>query len=215
MTAGGDAGLASSGYRCERASSAHAEALLELFESAGSGCFCNYWHFEGDKNAWLEQCYLHPQRNRDALLAQLAAPELCGIVAIASASANQQRTTRIAGWLKVTPAASVPRLYDQRVYRQLPAFAGERAGVFAVGCCFVAEEERGQGVLRELVAAAPSIVAAAGGVAIEAFPRGAVADAEPLRPDEVWRGPETLFVEQGFVAVSDFRPYPVLRLRLV
>ena len=38
-----------SGYRCERATSAHADGLLALFESAGSGCFCNYWHVDGDK----------------------------------------------------------------------------------------------------------------------------------------------------------------------
>ncbi len=68
-------------YVCERASSAHTEGLLTLFEAAGSGCFCNYWHFEGDKNAWLEQCYLKPEENRAALRARLAGPELCGVVA--------------------------------------------------------------------------------------------------------------------------------------
>jgi hypothetical protein len=191
---------------CERASSAHASGLLQLFESAGSGCFCNYWHFDGDKNAWLEQCYLHPERNRAALEARLAAPELGGIVAL--------RDGVVCGWLKTTPSASVPRLYDQRVYRKLPAFAGDRTGVYAIGCCFVAEAERGQGVLRALLEAAPGIVKAAGGLALEAFPRGHVADAAALRPDEIWMGPEALFLERGFVAVSDFRPYPVLRLHL-
>lgn len=212
MTPGGAPASGEPGaYRCERASSAHAPALLELFASAESGCYCNYWHFEGDKNAWLEQCYLHPDQNRAALVARLAGPELCGIVALHETPTG----TPVAGWLKVTPAATVPRLYEQRVYRKLPAFAGERAGVYTIGCCFVAEAERGKGVLRALLAAAPSIVAAAGGVALEAFPRGRVEEGtEPLRPDEIWMGPEALFVERGFVAVSDFRPYPVLRLHL-
>lgn len=192
---------------CVRAESAHADALLELFESAGSGCFCNYWHFEGDKNAWLEQCYLHPEKNRDALRARLADPALAGVVALSPAGAAR-------GWLKVTPATSVPRLYDQRVYRALPALGGDRSGVYGIGCCFVAEAERGNGVLRALLEATPSIVKAAGGVAIEAFPRGVPEGAAALRPDEVWLGPEALFLDQGFVAVSDFRPYPVLRLHL-
>ena len=29
-------------YRCQRAGSEHAQGLLALFESAGTGCFCNY-----------------------------------------------------------------------------------------------------------------------------------------------------------------------------
>ncbi len=192
---------------CVRAESAHADALLELFEGAGSGCFCNYWHFEGDKNAWLEQCYIHPEKNRDALRARLAAPALAGVVALGPTGSAR-------GWLKVTPASSVARLYDQRVYRALPALGGDRSKVYGIGCCYVAEPDRHSGVLRALLEAAPSIVKAAGGIAIEAFPRGNVGDAARLRPDEVWQGPEALFLDQGFVAVSDFRPYPVLRLHL-
>lgn len=195
-------------WRCERAGSAHAAGLLELFEAAGSGCFCNYWHFEGDKNAWLERCYLHPDQNRAALEARLAAPELCGIVALEGEA--------VLGWLKVTPASTVKRLYDQRIYRNLPLLQGsaaEREGVYTIACCYVAEAQRGRGLLRQLLAAAAVEVRAAGGTGLEAFPR-ATPQGEPLRPDEVWMGPEALFLSAGFVAVSDFRPYPVLRLHL-
>ena len=77
MTAGED-----DHYVCERAGAQHAEQLLALFEGSGSGCFCNYWYFEGDKNAWLERCYINPEDNRAALVARLARPELCGVVAV-------------------------------------------------------------------------------------------------------------------------------------
>jgi len=206
-------------YRCERATAAHAEGLLALFESANNGCYCNYWYFDGDKNAWLERCYLKPEENRAALVARLARPELCGVVALAP-SQPAQPDGALCGWLNLSRATSVPRLYNQRVYRNLPCFrAGDgnnnptREDVFAVACCFVAEPERGRGVARALLHAAIAAAREAGGVALEAFPR-ATPEAETLRPDEVWLGPNALFEAAGFTAVSDFRPYPVLRLQL-
>jgi len=195
-------------YRCERATSAHTAGLLALFEGAGSGCFCNYWHFEGDKNAWLERCYVKPEENRAALESRLAGPELCGVVA--SAAGN------VCGWLKLARSSALPRLYQQRVYRNLPCFQAEpaaREGVYTIGCLYVAEAERGQGVASALLRSAIELVQRLGGAALEAFPRAARAG-EKLRPDEVWLGPEPLFQAAGFAPVSDFRPYPVLRLNL-
>lgn len=198
-------------YRCLRAAAEHAGGLLELFESAGTGCYCNYWHFDGDKNAWLEQCYIKPELNRAALLARLAEPELCGVVALDDSDV-------CCGWLKLMRARAVPRLYEQRVYRNLPCFGGselERENVFAVGCFYIAEGARGHGLARVLLASAISEAARAGASALEAFPRASPGEnAAPLRPDEVWMGPETLFLQAGFEQVSDFRPYPVLRLHL-
>jgi len=201
-------------YRCERATSEHAEGLLALFESAGTGCFCNYWHFEGDKNAWLERCYINTELNRLALVERLSRPELCGVVAL------REEDRALCGWLKLARAhgQGMQRLYQQRVYRNLPCFQAEpidRENVYAVGCCYVAETERGRGVARALLGAAIDAVRTAGGSALEAFPRGAPSDgAERLRPDEIWMGPESLFLQAGFAKVSDFRPYPVLRLHL-
>jgi GNAT superfamily N-acetyltransferase len=214
------ASASASAYDCERASTAHAEGLLALFESAGSGCFCNYWYFEGDKNAWLERCYLTPEDNKAALAARLAGPELCGIVAMRRRDHHdpEQDHRTIQGWMNVSRGACVPRLYDQRVYRRLPCFqaeAGARDHVYAIACIYVAESERGRGVARALLSAAIDVVREAGGLALEAFPRAAPEEqGERLRPDEIWLGPEGLFREVGFAAVSDFRPYPVLRLHL-
>lgn len=198
------------GYRCAPATSADAEGLLALFESAGSGCYCNYWHFAGDKNAWLERCYLKPDENRAALVERLARPELCGVIARHDAG-------DLCGWMKVVPATQLPRLYEQRVYRRLPYFEAqsseERLRTYTIACTYVAEAHRGRGVARGLLAAAISAAREAGAVALEGFPRGAPG-AEKLRPDEVWMGPEELFSSAGFRAVTDFRPYPVLRLEL-
>ncbi len=205
-------------WRCERATSAHADGLLALFEGAGSGCYCNYWYFEGDKNAWLERCYLQPEDNRKALVERLSGTELCGVVALSPRGNGEQGANAIAGWMNVSRVGRVPRLYDQRVYRNLPCFQtepGAREHVYAVACCYVAEAERGRGVARSLLSAAIQLVRDAGGTAVEAFPRASPGtEAERLRADEVWLGPEALFHDAGFTPVSDFRPYPVLRLHL-
>lgn len=197
-------------YRCERAGAQHTEGLLALFESAGSGCYCNYWHFTGDKNAWLERCYVNPDDNRAALVERLRGAEPCGVVA-------QDASGAVCGWMKLTRASVVPRLYDQRVYRSLPCFGAEpsaRDDVYTIACAYVAEAERGRGVAKALLGQAVFVARQVGASAIEAFPRGMPEGAERLRADEVWMGPEALFLAAGFVRVSDFRPYPVLRLHL-
>lgn len=201
-------------YLCERASAAHADELLALFESSGNGCYCGYWYFQGDKNAWLERCYLKPEENRQALVARLSSPELCGVVA--RPAPGGATTGAICGWLNVSRAVRLTRLYDQRIYKGLPCFEpseGPREGVYAVACNYVAERERGRGIARALLSSAVEEVRRAGGTALEAFPRAAPVG-ERLRPDEIQMGPESLFLAAGFTPVSDFRPYPVLRLLL-
>lgn len=212
--------MSESAYQCERASAAHADELLALFEASGNGCYCGYWYFQGDKNAWLERCYLKPEENRAALVARLSADELCGIVARPVGTTGESAGA-ICGWLNVSRAARLTRLYDQRIYKGLPCFepgptdtgASPRESVYAVACNYVAEEERGRGVARALLSRAIEEVRRAGGRALEAFPRAAPVG-ERLRPDEIQMGPEGLFLAAGFAPVSDFRPYPVLRLQL-
>ena len=179
----------------------HTAALLSLFERTGTPCHCQYWHFSGDKNAWLDRLFHAPEQNRDAFIESLAdsPAELRGVVALVGAKA--------VGWLKLCPAERVPKLYDQRLYRGLPALSGPREGVLTVGCLLVDEEFRRRGVARALVEQAVVLAESRGARCIEAFPRRS----DQAGPAELWTGPFSIFEQAGFKIVSDFAPYPVLR----
>lgn len=183
------------------AGAAHAAALLSLFERSGTPCHCQYWHFTGDKNAWLDRLFHAPELNRNAFSESIATAEaeLRGVVALHAGQA--------VGWLKLVPAERVPKLYDQRLYRGLPALSGARDGVLTIGCLLVDEEFRRRGVAQALVREAIAIAQARGARAIEAFPRRS----EQAGPAELWLGPFSVFERAGFQIVSDFAPYPVLR----
>ena len=194
--------------RVEAAGPEHAAGLVVLFESAGSPCYCRYWHFPGDKNAWLERCAVAPQESRGELERGLAAgsDDARGVVALAPGS-----TERVIGWMKVAPAAAVPKLYDQRLYRKLPCFQGDRAGVYVIGCALVDPSTRHRGIATALVAGAVRIAPSWGASALEALPRR---PREPVSDEELWTGPLTAFLANGFVEVHTFDPYPVLRREL-
>ncbi|HLV66183.1 MAG TPA: GNAT family N-acetyltransferase [Polyangiaceae bacterium] len=181
-----------------------AEALVALFDRAGCACFCRYWHFEGDKNAWLERLAFGREAGIAELTESLRRTELAphGVVAREGAA--------IVGWMKLTRAERVEKLYAQRVYRGLPCFAGDRRDVFTIGCVLVDPEVRGTGVAHGLLACALDLARAHGARAVEAFPRRG----EHLGEAEVWMGPFPLFSAAGFEVVNDFGPYPVLRKAL-
>jgi GNAT superfamily N-acetyltransferase len=114
----------------------------------------------------------------------------------------------LVGWMKAAPARVMAKLYDQRLYRRLPCFEGDREGVFTIGCALVHPEHRRRGVARALVAGAVRLAPAWGARALEAFPRR---PREHVSDEELWTGPMGAFSANGFVVVNDFEPYPVLR----
>jgi len=179
----------------------HTGALVSLFERTSTPCHCQYWHFTGDKNAWLDRLFHAPEQNRAAFVESLAAAhaELRGVVAL--------HADQAVGWLKLCPAERVPKLYEQRLYRGLPALSGRREGVLTVGCLLVDEEFRRRGVARALIQHAVTIATACGARSIEAFPRRS----EQAGAAELWTGPFSMYEQAGFKIVSDFGPYPVLR----
>jgi len=179
----------------------HTSPLLGLFARTGTPCHCQYWHFTGDKNAWLERLFHAPDQNRAAFAESLrsAGTELRGVVALHAGEA--------VGWLKLCPAERVAKLYDQRLYRGLPAFSGAREGVLTIGCMLVDEAFRRRGVARALLQHAVTLAEACGARCIEAFPRRS----DQAGPAELWMGPFNIFEQAGFKIVSDFAPYPVLR----
>jgi GNAT superfamily N-acetyltransferase len=182
------------------------QGLTALFEASSCPCYCRYWHFPGDKNAWLERCYVDAGRNEAELreAARQRSDEASGVVALAG--------EQLVGWAKVAPSGVVRKFYEQRYYRGLPVLRGRPAeGVFVVGCLLVHPQHRGARVAHALVQEAVAFARARGAQALEAFPRrteGRVSD------EEHWMGPEHAFTEAGFTAAEATPPYPVYRIAL-
>lgn len=189
----------------EAAGPAHAAGLAALFAASGSPCYCRFWHFEGTNNAWLERGASAPEENRRELETALAegSDEARGVVA--------KEGETIVGWLKVAPAGVMTKAYDRRLYRGLPCFQGDRAGVFLLGCFLVHPAHRRAGVARALVAGAVRIAPSWGARALEALPRR---PREAVSDEELWTGTVSALVENGFVEVHAFEPYPVMRREL-
>lgn len=194
-------------YEVVAAGPGHADGLAALFHAAGSPCFCRFWHFTGTNNDWLDRCANAPGENERELREALASgsPEARGVVAI------ERATGTLAGWMKVAPVPALKKAYDRRLYRNLPCFEGDRAGVFAIGCFLVHPEHRKRALSTALVRGAVEIAPSWGARTLEAFPRR---PKEPVRDDELWTGPMGAFERNGFEEVHAFEPYPVLRRAL-
>lgn len=180
-----------------------AARLADLFVRADVPCFCRYWHFEGDKNAWLERTYVEVGTNRAELEGAVTkgSDEARGVVAL-------DATGRIVGWLKVAPVASVTKAYAQKLYRNLPVLSGDRTGTYLLACAVVDPAERRHGVYRSLIRGAIEVAPTWGATTLEALPRR---PREPVHDAELWVGHAPTLLEEGFVEVHAFEPYPVLR----
>lgn len=189
-------------FACVALGPAHTDALAALFRRAESNCFCEWWHFEGDKNAWLARLVEAPEENCARLIERAAAPALGGVVALSVAG-------DAVGWMKLTEASAVPKLYGQRPYRGL-AFSGDRERTMTVGCFLVDPSWRRRGVAASLLKKGLELAQQAGATAVEAFPRRA----EGLRDEELWTGPHELYARHGFELVHEIAQYPVLRRML-
>ena len=191
--------------RCELASEAHQDGLCALMERASNGCFCRWWHFDREDIYWTERCNVYPQKNRAELVAALARgdDEAQGIVAMVG--------DVVVGWLKLTPAPKLAKLFTRRVYRTLDCFDGERGRVWLIGCFVIAPAHRRRGVSRALVAAAIDAARGAGAAALEAFPRR---PKQQTADAEMWMGVASVFLDAGFEEIAGPEPYPVLRLVL-
>jgi GNAT superfamily N-acetyltransferase len=172
-----------------------------LFETSECPCYCRYWHFEGDKNAWLQRCAVAKDANFNdqAELVRAADPSSLGLVALDDGRA-------CIGWMKLAPRAALPKLRRLPVYRSLD-LGGDR-GVYSVGCFLVHPRHRGHNVARSLLAAAETYVAAWGGCAIEGYPRRA---SHRMHPEEAWMGSSELFEALGYRQIAGEGQYPVFR----
>jgi len=171
-----------------------------LFDAAASPCFCRYWHFEGDENAWLDRCAHQREENRREQLALVHAGDerARGLVALDGEDA--------VGWMKLVSRARLPKLRRLPVYRALDL--GDDDGVLSIGCILVHPAYRRRGVAKDLLAAAEAHGRALGARALEAYPRSTT---EPVSDEELWLGPESIFLAAGFEPVAGEKPYRVLR----
>lgn len=191
-------GRADSPVRPARASDAL--AVVEFFREAGCRCHCQYWQFEEDDRSWQVVCAQSPEQNALGLARDLAEGSITALV--------QTQGERVIGWLRLEREARLKKLYQKRLYKGLPCFQIERAGGAAIACMLVAPSERRQGVARDLVTAALRFCLARGDRFLEAFPRGQ----QDVSDEEQWMGPLPIYRSLGFRVVSDFAPYPVMRL---
>ncbi|MBM4358802.1 MAG: GNAT family N-acetyltransferase [Deltaproteobacteria bacterium] len=189
--------------RCEALRSEHAASLAELFVAASSPCFCRFWTFEGDDNAWQLRAATAPESNRGELVTAVTQGGERGVVALAG--------DRVVGWLKLAPSEAVPKMFSRRLYRAEPWFRSERAGVFMVGCVLVHPAERRRGVARDLVLTSIAVARELGARALEALPRKLE---PPARDESFWNGPLSTLEAAGFVRVAGVDGYPVLRIDL-
>ena len=189
----------------------HTKGLEQLFDAAGSPCFCRFWHFNGTNNEWLDVCANAPRQNADAFALALAEgnDEARGIVAIDQSSAQG---SRIVGWLKVAPASVMRKAYERRFYKQLPVLQGNRDGVFLIACALVHPAFRKRGVARALVGAAVALAPSLGASMLEALP---CRPKEAVMDENLWTGPMGAYTAHGFVEVGGFDMYPVLRRSVV
>lgn len=184
----------------------HEAGLRALLGEVSNGCYCRWWHFDGEDYDWTARCNLEPERNANAMSEALRAqsPTAAGVVALCG--------DEVVGWLKLAPAAAMTKLYGRRVYRTLSCFDGDRSEVLVIGCMAVAPGRRRQGVAGSMLATAIDWARSRGAAALEATPRRAQ---HAVRDDELWMGPPSIFDEAGFLRVDDGpEAYPVLRLTL-
>jgi GNAT superfamily N-acetyltransferase len=190
-----------SGLRVEPLAAPHLAGWRALFDACACACFCRYWHFTGDKNAWLDRAAHRPEESLAEQEADLAAgdPRAAGVVALDGDA--------IVGWMKIAPRSVMGKLRSLPVYRA--ADLGDGEGVWSIGCFLVAPSHRGAGVARALLEGGAAFARAQGAVTLEAYPRRS---ADALGEHEVWQGPLHLFASAGFEVYAEAHPpYPVLR----
>ncbi len=184
-------------------------AFGALFDACASGCYCRYWGFPGNKNEWLERTFTAPQRNLEEQSALVRAGDAFGRGLLAFDPGDPGKAV---GWMKLAPRDRMIKLRRQGAYRALEDETGTHdAAVWVIGCLLVHPEHRGQGIARQLIAAADDVVRGWRGVAIEAYPRGTVGLGFRLHAEEAWTGTDGMFASLGFGRIAGEPAYPVYR----
>jgi GNAT superfamily N-acetyltransferase len=189
----------------------HDASAFSTFHAAShTGCFCRFFHFARDKNAWLLQTSAYPEQNQnDAEEALLQGdPTSFGVIA-------EHPDHGVVGWLKVSPDASLLKLRRLPVYRPLALL--EEQGSWTLGCLLVAESHRRKGIGRALLKGAIAFCREQGASQLVALPR---TEREGVPQTDVHdaflaQGVQSSLLAEGFVHTRGEHPHPVMVLRLV
>ncbi len=180
----------------------HANTLADLLGNE-HGCYCRYWFFGGDKNAWFAQCATSGEDNAAAVREECTGPSP-GLIAL-------QGDVAI-GWMRLAPLGAMSKLTTHGTYKRL-ALTGDNT--LAVACVYVREEARNAGVHRALVDSIPGFARAAGALAVLAFPAASLASGGVRAHDAaLMMGVQSTYIAAGFQRNSGDDAYPVLRLEV-
>jgi GNAT superfamily N-acetyltransferase len=174
-----------------------AESFLRLMETNAAPCYCRYWEFSGDKNAWLARCAEAPEATRSEARNAIVVrdPTAQGVVALVGA--------QLIGWCKVSLQAN--KIFALSVYRR-DAARFQDAETAVLGCFYVHPAYRKQGVAERLLAEAIPFSRKLGAKRLLALPRRA----PPIVHDEEAQfGTEAMFKRAGFEEQTE-GAHPVL-----
>lgn len=173
--------------RVERLTSATCADFFDVHERSGCGCFCVAWWVP----TWVDWGARMPDDNRALRHSLIERGELDGYLAYVG--------DQPAGWCQVGPRDRLTKLVAQ--YRLEPD-----ADVWAITCMLLLPQHRRTGIGRAFIRHLLEDLWQRGVRRVQAFPRRGV----DLPEDDVWTGPERIFVELGFAVVHEDESWPVL-----
>ncbi|HVZ45370.1 MAG TPA: GNAT family N-acetyltransferase [Ramlibacter sp.] len=167
--------------------------------SVARSCWCMYYRKSGKETGYMRPGDDRVARNRKALHELASHDPPPGLIGY--------RGHKPVGWVSLGPREDYRKLEKSRVMK---AVDGEP--VWSIICFVVPSEFRGQGVARELLAAAVGYARKRGVKLLEAYP---VDKDEPGAARADWFGSKRMFDEAGFGEVARHRPdRPIVRLAL-
>lgn len=165
----------------------------------GASCWCQWWMLSASQfNATTRE------ERHDMLRTQTEGPLAPGLIGYVDGEP--------AGWVKVAPRTSQPRLARTRAFAASPTpFEDETA--WAVSCFVVRREHRGQGLSAALLEAALGHARANGARVIEAYPLDTAV--QKATTNDLYHGSLSTFLAAGFREVARPKPNrPIVSLSL-
>jgi len=175
--------------------------LERLFGPNGAcgGCWCMWWRVERGGKLWEDT---KGEKAKRIFKRLVTTGQAHGILAFAGEEP--------VGWCSFGPRTDFPRMERMRAYR--PPDAAE---VWSINCFFISRAWRGQGVARELLAAAVRACRRHSVKILEGYPVTPTKAGKQLPAAFSWMGPFNIFEEQGFQVVQADPPSkPLVRLVL-